>query len=75
VLFSTKFFHIDHLYHDHINIKAEKGTKVHAGDEVVLIGGQDNKQVTLEEMAARVKSSEYQVAGSLNPLLPRYCLR
>jgi len=59
---------------NHIYIKAEKDTMVHAGDEVVLLGEQDDNQITLEEMAAWVKSSEYQVASSLNPLLPRYYL-
>ncbi len=58
---------------NHIYIQAEPDSKVQIGDEVVLIGCQENERLTLEELATWAELSAYQLASSISPLLPRLC--
>ena len=45
--------------------------KVKAGDTVILIGGDKNKKITVEELAAIDDTINYEIVARLNPLIPR----
>jgi alanine racemase len=44
---------------------------VHPGDEVVLLGRQQQATVTAEEMADWLGTIHYEVTTRINPLIPR----
>ena len=50
------------------------GSDIEEGDEVVLIGTQDDATVSLEELAHRSGTSAYRLATGLSPLMPRVFL-
>lgn len=57
---------------NHIYIKAEEDAPIQVGDEIVLIGRQDNEEISCEELARLSGLSEYKLLACINPLLPRY---
>jgi len=55
--------------HSSVNITGSKDFKI--GDEVVLIGNQNGKKISLTEIAEWAGSSEYKVAIGMNPFMKR----
>ncbi len=56
---------------NHMEALLSDDAQVSAGDEVVLIGTQDNQKVTADEVAHWAGISTYKILLGLNPLLPR----
>jgi alanine racemase len=56
---------------DNITIDLGPETKVEPGDEVVLIGSQGEEKILAEEMAARLKTINYEVTCAISPRVPR----
>jgi alanine racemase len=57
---------------NHIYIKAEIDEPIHLGEEIVLIGRQQDEQISCEDLAKLSGLSEYKLLACINPLLPRY---
>lgn len=47
------------------------GIKARTGDEVILIGKSGKEQITVEELAEKIGTINYEVVSRINPLLPR----
>ncbi|MCB0126406.1 MAG: alanine racemase, partial [Caldilineaceae bacterium] len=47
------------------------GKEVHLGDEVVLIGQQGERTLTVEEIARRTETINYEVVSRILPRVPR----
>ncbi|MBI2064083.1 MAG: alanine racemase [Candidatus Yanofskybacteria bacterium] len=47
------------------------GIKAKAGDDVILIGKNGKEQITVEELAQKIGTINYEVVSRINPLLPR----
>jgi len=55
-----------------VDITGSEGIKI--GVEVVLIGSQNGEEIKLGEVGRWSESGSYNVAGRMNPLLPRVCV-
>jgi len=56
---------------NHFYVKVTGKSKIHVGAEIVLIGRQGNEEITAEELAKAVGTSNYKIITLLNPLLKR----
>jgi len=45
--------------------------QVKVGDEVVLIGRQGHEEITVDEIAEKIGTINYEIVTKINPLLPR----
>lgn len=57
---------------NHIYIKAGIDEPIRLGDEIVIIGRQEDEQISCEDLAKLSGLSEYKLLASINPLVPRY---
>ena len=57
---------------NNIYIKATLQEKINIGDEIVLLGGQGDDAICVEELSAWSGAGEYQLLACLSPSLPRY---
>ena len=48
--------------------------RVHAGDEVVLLGRQGSEEISAEEIADKIGTINYEIITRINPLIPRVVL-
>lgn len=60
---------------NHIYINGGKCDSIKSGDEIVLLGCQGEKEVTIENLAALLGTSEYQILSGINPTLPRFYMQ
>ena len=56
---------------DNITVDLGPETAVKPGDEAVLIGAQEGETILAEEMAARLKTNNYEVTCGISPRVPR----
>lgn len=54
-----------------IMVDATDIKNIHLEDEVVLLGQQKNQTITAEELAAQIKTINYEIVTRINPQLPR----
>ena len=52
-------------------VDATEIPRVKRGEEVVLLGKQGGEEITVEELAQKINSINYEVVTRINPLLPR----
>jgi len=52
-------------------VEVTKIPGVKVGDEVVLIGRQNDKEITVEELAEKIGTINYEIVTRINPQLSR----
>ncbi|MFW6159579.1 MAG: alanine racemase [Acidobacteriota bacterium] len=57
---------------NHLEVLINLEPNISPGDEVTLIGVQENERITADDLAERAGISNYKVLIGLNPLIPRY---
>ena len=57
---------------NHVYVHANQCKDIAYGDEIVLLGKQENSTISVEDLAAWADLSVYQLLSGLNPLIPRF---
>ena len=60
---------------DNVTVDLADDAGVSVGDEVVLLGTQDDERILAEEVARRLGTINYEVTTGLTPRVPRQHVR